>query len=123
MPQSFYRFLFLLCLLLATFGFMAEINGHKLAGELSFFKIENLDKVAHFGIFFVLSGLIWKGFRAVFWKILLLLAIYGALIEVIQENYTRRTGDFWDWVADMAGVLTFFVVRKLWHLWRPRSKR
>jgi len=116
-PQSFYRFLCLAFLLVSTFGFLAELSGHRIGAGIS-----NLDKVAHFGIFLVLSWLIWKGFRAAFWKIALLLAIYGALIEVVQENFTRRTGDFWDWVADMAGVLAFFLLRKLWHQWRPRSK-
>lgn len=117
MPQSFYRFLCFAFLVVSTFGFLAEISGHRIGGGIA-----NLDKVAHFGIFMVLSGLFWKGFRAAFWKIALLLAIYGALIEVVQEHYTRRTGDFWDWVADMAGVLAFFLLRKLWHQWRPRSK-
>lgn len=117
MPQSFYRFLCGAFLLVSTIGFLAELSGYRIGAGLA-----NADKVFHFAIFFVLSGLIWKGYRASCWKITLLLACYGALIEVVQEHFTRRTGDFWDWVADMAGVLTFFILRKIWHLLRPRSK-
>lgn len=117
MPQSFYRFLCLVFLLVSTVGFLAELSGHRIGAGIA-----NFDKVAHFGIFFLLTGLFWKAFRLAFWKIAILLAVYGALVEVVQEYFTRRTGDIWDWVADMAGVLTFILLRKLWHLCRPRSK-
>lgn len=117
MSQAFYRFLCLVFLIIATAGFMAELSGNPIKSGFA-----HMDKVAHFGIFFVLSGLVWKGFRPTCWKIVLLMAFYGVLVEVVQENYTQRNGDFWDWLADMAGVLAFFLIRKLWHLWRPRSK-
>jgi VanZ family protein len=116
-PQAFYRVLCWFVLLLSTFGFLAELSGHRIGVGVA-----NLDKLAHFLIFLVLSWLFFKGFRPVFWKLLLFLGIYGALIEVVQEYFTRRHGDVWDWVADMAGVLTFYLGRKLWHLWRPRSR-
>ena len=117
MPQSFYRFLCLIFLIASTIGFLAELSGHRIGAGIA-----NFDKLAHFGIFFLLSGLFWKAYRRHFWKIIIFLAISGALVEVVQESFTRRNGDFWDWVADMAGVLSFFILRKLWHLCRPRSK-
>lgn len=118
MPQSFYRFICFVFLLLSTIGFLAELSGHRIGAGIA-----NFDKVAHFAIFFLLSGLFWKAFKIQFWKIALFLAVYGALVEVVQEYLTPRTGDIWDWLADMAGVLAFFLVRSLWHRCRPRSKK
>ena len=116
MPQSFYQVLCCFVLLLSTFGFLAELSGHRIG-----LGVANLDKLAHFLIFLVLSWLFFKGFRLVFWKLFLLLAVYGALIDVVQEYFTRRHGDFWDWLADIAGILAFYLGRKLWHFCRPRS--
>lgn len=117
MPQSFYRFLCLIFLIASTIGFLAELSGHRIGAGIA-----NLDKVVHFGIFFLLSGLFWKAFRIDIWKIVLFLAVYGAAVEFVQENFTRRHGDLLDWLANMSGVLAFFVLRKLWHLCRPRNK-
>ncbi|OCW97677.1 VanZ family protein [Alishewanella sp. HH-ZS] len=117
MPQSFYRLLCVLVLIVSTVGFLAEISGHRVGAGIA-----NLDKLAHFLIFVVLSWLFFKGFRLVFWKLFLLLALYGALIEVVQEHFTRRHGDIWDWLADIAGILAFYLGRKLWHFCRPRSR-
>jgi VanZ family protein len=116
-PQSFYRFLCFLFLILATIGFWAELSGQKIG-----FGISHFDKLAHFGIFFLLTALFWKAFKFSLWKIAAILALYGAFVEIVQEYLTKRTGDIWDWLADMAGVLAFILLRKLWHRWRPRSK-
>lgn len=118
MSAVFYRRLCLAFLILATFGFLAEISGHGIgAGILHF------DKLAHFGIFLVLTWLTWKGFRPKFWVNLLVLSSYGALVEIVQHNFTRRSGDWLDWLADTAGILAFYLLRAIWHKWRPRSKR
>lgn len=117
MSQSFYRLLCLLFLILANIGFVAELNGVRIGQG-----IPQFDKYVHFGIFLVLTALFWKSLKPAVWKLILVMAIYGALVEVVQEYFTRRTGDVWDWVADMAGVLTFFVLRGIWHLCRPASQ-
>ncbi|WP_333607784.1 VanZ family protein [Arsukibacterium sp.] len=115
MSQRFYRWLCLLFFAIATFSFLAEISGHRIGLNIS-----HLDKLAHFGIFAVLAWLTWKGFRPPFYWAVAILSLYGGLIELAQHYFTRRQGDVWDWLADIAGVLAFYLARKLWHLWRPR---
>ena len=118
MSQRFYRWLCLLCFFLATAGFLAELNGHKIGDGFA-----HLDKVAHFAIFAALTALLWKGFKLKPLIAFLLLGSYGGAIELAQHYFTRRNGDWWDLLADVAGVLSFYLVRALWHSIRPRSRR
>lgn len=51
---------------------------------------------------------------------LLLPILYGGLIEILQENFFYpRTGDWWDWLADIVGTLigcvVAFVVARRWY--------
>lgn len=117
MSRQFYRWLCLLCFVLATASFLAELNGHRIAGGLA-----HLDKVVHIGIFAVLSALLWKGFRLSPLTASLLLGAYGGAIELCQHFFTRRHGDWWDLLADITGVVSFYLVRSLWHTLRPRSR-
>ena len=118
MPQIFYRWVCLLCFLLATAGFLAELSGYSMGVSFA-----HIDKVAHFGIFAVLTALLWKGFKLAPLPAFLLLGIYGGAVELAQHYFTSRTGDWWDWLADIAGVVAFYLVRALWHRLRPRSQR
>lgn len=117
MPPIFYRVLCWLLLVAATTGFLAELSGHRISHGVT-----NADKAAHFAIFFVLTWVFHKGFRPTFWRLFITLGLYGALIELVQENFTRRSGEWWDWFADLAGILAFYGLRQLWHQCRPRSK-
>lgn len=73
--------------------------------------IPHLDKVVHYGMFFILSLLIC--FESTFLNIrkkrkIYLIAIsvsffYGGLIEILQYYFFNRGCDVWDWLADMAG--------------------
>jgi len=74
-----------------------------------------MDKVIHFLIFGVTG---WLGARAVFyngkgassaqWVLLLIAgALFAAFDEWHQSLVPGRYPDFWDWCADMAGILTF----------------
>lgn len=81
-------------------------------------KIESrlpLDKVVHFGMFFVLAVVngycyyeIHKGYpktmRWFFWGLILPI-IYGGAIEVLQEQYFSRNAEWGDFIADVLGVL------------------
>lgn len=118
MSQRFYRWVCLLCFMLATAGFLAELSGHRIGGGFA-----HLDKVAHFGIFAVLAALLWKGFKLSPAMAFLLLGAYGGAIELAQHNFTRRNGDWWDLLADIGGVVSFYLVRALWHKLRPRTAR
>lgn len=88
------------------------------------FKIPHLDKIAHFGLFFLFAVFFYGWLLVAFaehkkWNVLwtlLLVASYGFVIEWLQENYFSRSGDFLDWVADMIGggfgVLLYPILHK-----------
>ena len=118
MSQGFYRWVCVLCFVLATASFLAELSGHRIGGGFA-----HIDKVAHFGIFAVLTALLWKGFKLPAVTACLALGTYGGLIELAQHNFTRRNGDWWDLLADIAGIASFYLIRTLWHKIRPRSPR
>lgn len=51
------------------------------------------------------ASMLGRSGSRVFLVILLLGAIYGAFDEVTQHFIPGRTADFWDWLADFAGLL------------------
>lgn len=76
------------------------------------FTITFSDKVLHFLAFFGFSVLadialikkefwVWKGIPLVF---------YGALIEILQSFTPFRSFSVWDWIADIAGVVVFYLI-------------
>jgi VanZ family protein len=71
--------------------------------------VPHVDKVLHFGAYFVLGALLavgwqWAGRRpARGWLLLLTLAL-GASDEVRQSRMEERNGEVADWVADAAGA-------------------
>lgn len=88
----------------------------------------HLDKFVHavlFGVQGVLLGLAlanvrtWRSPAHPFLLALILAILYGALIEVLQENMgAGRHGDIWDLVADGAGALLGYGFLR----WRQRVK-
>ena len=74
-------------------------------------KIQYLDKIAHFGVFFVQSVLLSLLFnfqtRKSYFQIILLSTLlafaYGGLIEILQSSFFNRTGDLYDLIADILG--------------------
>lgn len=87
--------------------------------------IPHLDKVVHFGMFFVMSLLIcYKcenqkrlNTKYIYGFAVGLSVIYGGLIEILQHYFFNRGGDIWDLVADIAGgvagCLAYPTVKKL----------
>ncbi len=84
------------------------------------------DKLIHFVLYFVMCVLIcaenrrnafWNYFAAVIFAV-----FYGGAIELIQENLTCRTGDWYDFLADavgaLVGVLIYILTKKLWKIYR-----
>lgn len=75
------------------------------------FKIPHLDKVAHFGFFFVQSILLSLLFKfqtkKSYFRIILLSTLlaflYGGLIEILQSEFFNRTGDLYDLITDILG--------------------
>lgn len=84
-------------------------------------RFEHADKIAHFGLFFILAGSLHLAFRPRVWLGLLLLLIYGVTIEIVQHHVPGRGADVWDVVADMAGALTFYALRLMVKI--PRRRR
>lgn len=73
--------------------------------------IPHLDKVVHFGMFFILSILIALPLELhsslsvgkIFILAILAAFVYGGLIEILQHYFFNRGGDIWDLTADVAG--------------------
>lgn len=87
--------------------------------------IENSDKWTHWLAFMVLTlTLLWDSRKVglISWKkwilVLLFPALYGGLIELLQQRYFYpRTGEWADWMADCIGVLMGIVVWLIATLW------
>jgi len=74
------------------------------------------DKHLHLGAYCVLSALLmfWNGFRAAGeWRrvatVVLILAIYAAVDELLQPLFSRDA-ELLDWAADLAGAMLGAVV-------------
>ncbi len=78
-------------------------------------RLLEFDKLAHFGMFFVLSAAVYYDYyrlhkrnpnklRWVFFGLIVPI-IYGGLIEIVQEKYFGRSGDILDFAADSFGAL------------------
>lgn len=74
--------------------------------------IPGLDKIIHIGLFAIWSGL-WTGYRPGRPALILLIGIlFGGGIEVLQEIMALgRSFEWWDLAADVAGVITGFLLR------------
>lgn len=94
-------------------------------------EIDHLDKVVHFGMYFVMSSVLWLEYLAArhhrdipWWHVMvgamLCPVFYGGFMELLQAfTTTYRSGDWLDFVFNTLGVLSgsafcYFVVRPLW---------
>jgi VanZ family protein len=88
--------------------------------------IPYIDKFVHFGMYFLMMSVIiiehrkaLRNYRNLFLFALIPLS-YGILMEILQSTITMtRTGDFYDALADTAGIIVSVV---LWLLIRPTLK-
>lgn len=79
-------------------------------------KILQYDKLAHFGMFFTLSAAIYFDYYRLHkskpsklrWLLfgLIIPVIYGGVIEIVQEHFFARSGDWMDFLADSLGSLS-----------------
>ena len=76
--------------------------------------VPHTDKIGHWGSFMVLAFLTYKALGLPRWLDFLLLCSYGALIEVVQSFIPYRSGALDDLVADIAGILTFYLAHYLY---------
>ncbi len=96
-----------------TFLFAKEIKG----GVTNLFP--HVDKVAHFGIFFILAIIMDRAFKLPLYVQILLLAGYGASIEIMQGTLPYRQASLGDFFADFAGAASYFILRVIF---TPRKK-
>lgn len=102
MTRRVYQFLFLASLIICTALFIKEVKTNLVL-------FAHVDKVVHFIIFFGLAFILHHAFRLPVWLHLVLLAFYGASIEVLQSFVPYRQASFADFVADMAGAIVYFA--------------
>ncbi|AAV82964.1 VanZ family protein [Idiomarina loihiensis] len=101
------RALFFVVLSTATFLFLWQFPS---TGAQS---IPHLDKLVHFGIFFVLALTFHRAFALSAKLSLLILVCYGFLIEIAQSYAPGRSADVYDWLADASGVVAYFILHHL----------
>ena len=104
--KSQQQLLFLLFFILLVLGIIVSTLTHS-----AIFQHTQIDAIGHFISFFVLT---W--FLHVFLKLSLILLtptliIYGFMTEVGQAYLGFRSGQISDFVADIAGVLCFVLIR------------
>ena len=80
------------------------------------------DKVQHIIAFTVITALCVVAYAGeAWWKILLRLSAFGALIEVVQAiPMLHRDSDVRDWLADTAAIGVVLIV---YGVWRSRAAR
>ncbi len=84
----------------------------KASDEMPKIEIPYMDKIVHFGIFGVLGFLITYEKRHDDWPTLLLCAVFGATIEVIQLFLPWRSFEWADMIADTLGALAGILAAK-----------
>lgn len=91
-----------------------------------------LDKVAHFSIFFILcwfsrrafdfqESIRWLKKQALLWAFIFS-CIYGYFDEFHQRFVPGRTYDYYDMLADAIGALSFVLLFKLTERWRNQRR-
>ena len=96
---------------------LSLFSGEKV-NQLSIFKIQYADKIAHFGMYFIFSYLIMYGFKNFYLNdivkhriqayifALFISILFGGLMEILQMYLNlARSPEFNDFVADSVGTL------------------
>ncbi|WP_299004444.1 VanZ family protein [uncultured Shewanella sp.] len=78
--------------------------------------IPHFDKIAHAGIFFILSLLTYYAFKPNHYLIITFLMAYASIIEIIQATLPYRTASFIDLIADFIGIFCFYLFYLLYLL-------
>ncbi len=96
--QQAFRWLLVSALLICSYGFLKDVSG------LPSTWLPN-DKIMHLLIFLMLTTLWQLSFNGKTMLGAALFTIYGGGIELMQHYFTVRTGDWWDWLADICGIV------------------
>jgi VanZ family protein len=95
---------------------LSTMSGDKVE-EIPFMSIPHMDKLAHFGMYFLFTSLLlfdlshFKG-KAISWRQIILYSLvlavaYGGIMELLQEiRVLHRSTDIKDFIANSAGAFT-----------------
>ena len=94
-------------------------------------KMFQYDKLIHFSMFFALSIAVFidyylkhggrpNGYRWLLFG-LVIPVIYGGLIEIAQENFFSRSGDWYDFVADTMGSMSATIIALFYVYVKPKK--
>lgn len=117
----------ILSILVALIILYLSLANAKTFSNVPFINIPHFDKVVHFCMFFGLTAVLFfenrKSLKST-GRLLLVAFIsfmYGVLMEVLQTTLTlTRTGDVFDALADLTGVITLLL---LWIWIKPFKPR
>ncbi|MDR3309323.1 MAG: VanZ family protein [Tannerella sp.] len=84
-------------------------------------RLPHIDKLAHFGFFFIesllLSLTMYFRSRQGYWRTVILVTmlafVYGGMIELLQSNCFNRTGDPFDLLADVLGGFLGAIIHRI----------
>lgn len=87
--------------------------------------IPHLDKIVHFGMFFIMALLLCNELeyqtrltlRKIYMITVSIILIYGGVIELLQHHFFNRSGDMLDLLADVIGAVVgclFYPGLKRW---------
>ena len=79
------------------------------------YSINNLDKLVHFGAFFILSILLLFAYKfsKPFFTTALVMALFGLAIEVLHLYVPRRVFSMYDFAADLLGIMVALVIYRI----------
>jgi VanZ family protein len=112
--RRLYQIVLLITLAICTALFAKEI-------QHSGIRIEHLDKIAHFGIFFMLAFIMHHAFKWPMWLQLILLASYGVGIEFMQGMLPYRQASLADFIADVIGAISYYTSYIVWRAWQDKK--
>lgn len=74
--------------------------------------IQHLDKLAHFGTFFLLSILLLQAYKfsKPFFTTAMVMALFGLAIEVVHLYVPRRVFSMYDFAADLLGIMAALIL-------------
>lgn len=106
MTRRVYQVLLIACLIGFTALFAKEIRAAINA-------YPHFDKVAHFGVFFILAFIMDRAIKLPVLVHIFLLGCYGTAIEFMQYFIPARDASILDLTADVAGGVAYFVMSYL----------
>jgi VanZ family protein len=107
----------ILSIIVASFILFLSLSESKELENVPFLNIPHVDKIAHFGMYFVFMSVIAfenrKAIKNIKQLILLSLIpfVYGVLMELLQIFFTEsRNGDFFDALFNGVGIMLSILI-------------